>query len=108
VAHGAADGVACVEVEREVGAWIAAIIPAIDFGLVCAEGGGDGFFGGGAIGPGGGGGDVALAFKAFAELVVGAADVFVECVAAALFVASEVVAIAGSVAIVGTTWLRVS
>jgi hypothetical protein len=49
---------------------------------------GDGFFGGVEIGPGGSGGDVALAFKAFAKLCVGAADVLVQRVAAALFVAS--------------------
>jgi hypothetical protein len=61
--------------------------------LVCAKSGGDGFFGGGTIGPSGGGGDIALAFEAFAEFVVGAADVFLERVTAALFVASEIIAI---------------
>jgi hypothetical protein len=94
MAHGAADGAACVEVQREVSAGIAAFVPAIDFGLVCAEGGNYGFFGGGLIGPGGGGGDVALAVETFAELVVGAADVFIERVAAALLVAGEIVAMA--------------
>jgi hypothetical protein len=82
------------EMQGEVGARIAAIVPAINLGLICTERGGNGFFGGGAIGPGGSGGDVALAFEALTEFVVGAADVFVERVAAALFVASEIVAIA--------------
>ena len=39
MAHGATDGVACVEVQREIGTRVAAIIPAINFGLVCAESG---------------------------------------------------------------------
>jgi hypothetical protein len=94
VAQCTADGVACVEMQRKVGARIATVVPTIDLRLVCAEGGGDGFFGGVAIRPGGSGGDVTLAFEALAEFVVGAADVFVESVAAALFVAGEIVAIA--------------
>jgi hypothetical protein len=94
VAQRAADGVACIEMQREVGARISAVVPAIDLGLVCAEGGGDGFFGGVAIRPGGSGGDVTLAFEALAEFIVGAADVLVESMTAALFVSGEIVAIA--------------
>ena len=94
MAHGATDGVACVEVECEIGARIAAIIPAINFGPVCAESGGNGFFGCGTIGPAGGGGDIALAFEAFAKFVVGAADVFIERVTTALLVACEIITIA--------------
>lgn len=107
MAHGAADGVACVKMQSEIGARVAAIVPAIDFVLVCAESSGNGFFGGGAIGPRGSGGDVTLAFEAFAEFGVGAADMFFECVTSTLFVAREVVAVAGSGARVGTARLCV-
>src|SRR5579862_5636642 len=91
--------------QGQIGPRVTAIVPAIDFRLVRAEGGGDGFFGGGKIGPGGGGGDITLAVETFAELVVGAADVLVERVAAALFVAAEVVAIARRGVTVGTARL---
>jgi hypothetical protein len=94
VAHGAPDRTACVEVQREICARIAAFVPAIDFSLVCTESGGNGFFGGIEVGPSGSGGDISFAIKAFAKLIVGAADVLVERVATALFVACEIVAIA--------------
>ena len=91
--HRAANRAASVKVKREVGARVTAFIPAIDFILICAHSGGDGFFRGGAIGPRRSGGNVALAVEAFAKLCVGAANVFVERVAAALFVATKIVAI---------------
>jgi hypothetical protein len=55
---------------------------------------GDSFFRGVEIGPRGSSGNIALAFEAFAKLRVTAADVLVKRVAAALFVAGEIVAIA--------------
>jgi hypothetical protein len=55
---------------------------------------GDGFFRGVEISPRGSRGNIALAFEAFAKLRVTAADVLVERVAAALFVAGQIVAIA--------------
>ncbi len=64
------------------------------FYLDFAQGGGNGFFRGSAIGPSGGGGNVALTVEPFAKLCVRAADVFVEGVSAALLVATEIVAIA--------------
>jgi hypothetical protein len=76
--------------------------------LIGADCGGDGLFGGSEIGPRGSGGDVALAIQALAELIVGTAYVFVEGVAAASFVAGEVVAIAGARSTVGVTRLRIS
>jgi hypothetical protein len=93
VAHGAADAVACIEVQGEIGSRITALVPSIDFALVCAKRSGDSFFRGGAIGPRRSGGNIALALKAFVEFVVGAADVLVESVTAALFIACEVIAI---------------
>lgn len=92
--HGAANRAASVEMQREVGARETALVPAINFALARTESCGNGFFRGGAIGPSGGSGNVALAVEAFAQLVVGAADVFVERMAAALFIAAEIVAIA--------------
>ena len=92
--HGAANRAASVKMEREVGARKTALVPAIDFILICAQSGGDGFFRDSAIGPSGGGGNVALTVEPFAKLCVGAANVFVERVSAALLVATEIVAIA--------------
>lgn len=94
MAHGAADGVARVKMQREIRTGVAALGPAIDLFVICAEDCGDGFFGGREVRPRRSSGDVAFAIEAFAKLVVGAADVLVECVAAAVFVATEVVAIA--------------
>lgn len=92
--HGAANRAASVKVQREIRTRKTALVPAIHLLLISTQSSGDGFFGGGAIGPSGSGGDVALAIEAFAKLGVGAADVFVERVATALFVAPEIVAIA--------------
>jgi hypothetical protein len=83
----AADSATSVEVQSEVGAWIPSINPAIDLGAIGAQCGGNGLFGRGAIGPGGGCGDVAFTTEAFAKLVVGAANMLLQGVAAALFVA---------------------
>jgi hypothetical protein len=55
---------------------------------------GDRFFRGVDIRPCRSSGNIALAFKAFAKLFVGSVDVLVERVAAALLVASEIVALA--------------
>ena len=106
--HGATDGTAGVEMQCEIWTRITAIRPTIDLGLIGADCGGDGLFGGSEIGPRGSGGDVALAIQALAELIVGTAYVFVEGVAAASFVAGEVVAIAGARSTVGVTRLRIS
>ena len=92
--HGAANRAASVKVKREVGARKTAIVPAIDLVLISTQSSGNRFFGSGAISPRRSGGNVALAVETLAELVVGAADVLVERVATALFVAREVVAIA--------------
>lgn len=99
---------ACVEMQGEIRTRVAAFIPTIDFALVGANGSSDGFFSCVQIGPCGGGGDIAFAIETFAKLRVGAADVLVEGVAAALFVAREIVAIASVGASFGIAWLRVS
>lgn len=83
----AADVAAGVEVQREIGPRVTAIGPTIDFGAIGAKCGGYGFFGGGAIGPGGGSGDVAFVAETLAKFVVGAADVFLQGVGTAIFVA---------------------
>ncbi len=99
---------ACVEVQREVSSGITAFVPAINLALVRTQSCGDRFFGGVKVGPGGSSGDVALVIEAFAQLVVGAADVLVQRMAAALFVASEIVAIAGGGTIFAIARLRVA
>jgi hypothetical protein len=115
--HGAANRAASVKVKREVGARKTAIVPAIDLVLISTQSSGNRFFGSGAISPRRSGGNVALAVEAFAKFFVGAADVFVERVSAALLVATKIVAIARSglpcrIAFASPTlrgsWLRVS
>jgi hypothetical protein len=106
--HGATDGMAGVEMEREIRARVAAPFPAIDFGLIRPKRSSDGFFGRGEIGPSRSGGNVTLAVEAFAEFGVCASDVFVDGVATALFIASEIVAVGRSGPVVGITRLRVS
>ena len=103
--HGAADGVTGVEVKSEIRARVATFVPAVDFRLVRPKSGSDGFFCGGEIGPGRSGGDITLAIETLAELIVAAADVLVERVTAALFVAREIVAIASGGASVGAVRL---
>jgi len=83
----------CVKMQREICARITAFVPAIDFDLVGAESGGNGLFSGSKIGPCRSGRDVAFALEALAELIVGAADMLVESVAAALFIACQIVKI---------------
>jgi hypothetical protein len=80
--------------QREIWTRIGALVPSINLLLICMDGRGDGFFRGVEIGPRRSCRNIALAFKAFAKLRVGAADVLVERVAAALFVAGEIVEIA--------------
>jgi hypothetical protein len=92
--HGTTDWTARIEMQREICARIAAFVPTIDLLLICMNRRGDGFFRGVEIRPRRSGGNIPLAFKAFAKLCVGAADMLVERVAAAPFVASEIVAIA--------------
>ncbi len=77
-----------VEVQREIGARVTAIGPTIDFGAIGAQCGGYGFFGGGAVGPGGNWPEMLrLVAETLAKFVVGAADVFLQGVGTAIFVA---------------------
>lgn len=78
-----------VIVKHQVGVTVA-VEPAGKFFVLLGERGADGGFGAGAVVPGGGRGDVLFVVEAFAELVVGAAYVLAQGVAAGRFVLGEI------------------
>jgi hypothetical protein len=93
MAQASADDLTRVEVQRKVRPRIATSHPAIDFFSVGPQCGGHSAFGRGTIRPRGSRRNVAFAIEAFAKFGIGSGHMFVECVAAALFVASQVIAV---------------